>query len=110
MKVMLMMLVPLFDDNMAVKAYSIFSQKDNYFLNPMKLGTSRFDGAALVDRHHCVLCWALRCGVLDHQDQAVMTNETALLLRCEREGGILLWDYCGLSLPMKQKASAPGPA
>lgn len=46
---MLMMLVPLFDDNMAVKAYSIFSQKDNYFLNPMKLGTSRLDGAALVE-------------------------------------------------------------
>lgn len=46
---MLMMLVPLFDENMAVKAYSIFSQKDNYFLNPMKLGTSRLDGAALVE-------------------------------------------------------------
>ena len=46
---MLMMLVPLFDGNMAVKAYSIFSQKDNYFLNPMKLGTSRLDGAALVE-------------------------------------------------------------
>lgn len=44
-----MMLVPLFDDNMAVKAYSIFSQKDNYFLNPLKLGTSRLDGAALVE-------------------------------------------------------------
>lgn len=46
---MLMMLVPLFDENMAVKAYSIFSQKDNYFLNPMKLGTSRLDGSALVE-------------------------------------------------------------
>ena len=44
-----MMLVPLFDDNMAVKAYSIFSQKDNYFLNPMKLGTTRLDGAAMVE-------------------------------------------------------------
>ena len=46
---MLMTLIPLFDENMAVKAYSIFSQKDNYFLNPMKLGTSRFDGAAMVE-------------------------------------------------------------
>ena len=46
---MLMMLVPLFDDSMAVKAYSIFSQKDNYFLNPMKLGTSRLDGAGMIE-------------------------------------------------------------
>ena len=46
---MLLALVPLFDENMAVSAYSIFSQKDNYFLNPMKLGTGRFDGAAAVD-------------------------------------------------------------
>lgn len=46
---MLLALVPLFDENMAVKAYSIFSQKDNYFLNPMKLGTGQFDGAAAVD-------------------------------------------------------------
>lgn len=46
---MLLALVPLFDENMAVSAYSIFSQKDNYFLNPMKLGTGKFDGAAAVD-------------------------------------------------------------
>ncbi len=46
---MLMALIPLFDENMAVKAYSIFARKDNYFLNPMKLGTSRLDGAAIVD-------------------------------------------------------------
>ena len=46
---MLLALVPLFDENMAVSAYSIFAQKDNYFLNPMKLGTGRFDGAAAVE-------------------------------------------------------------
>ncbi len=46
---MLMALVPLFDENMAVKAYSIFSQKDNYFLNPMMLGTGQYDGAAAVE-------------------------------------------------------------
>ncbi len=48
-KVMLMVLVPLFDENMAVKAYSIFSQKDNYFLNPMLLGTGQNDGTAMVE-------------------------------------------------------------
>ncbi len=48
-KIMLMALIPLFDENMAVKAYSVFARRDNYFLNPMKLGTSKLDGAALVD-------------------------------------------------------------
>lgn len=48
-KIMLMALVPLFDENMAVKAYSIFSQKDNYFLNPMLLGTGQNDGTAMVE-------------------------------------------------------------
>lgn len=48
-KAMLMVLVPLFDENMAVKAYSIFSQKDNYFLNPVLLGTGQNDGTAMVE-------------------------------------------------------------
>lgn len=46
---MLMALVPLFDENMAVKAYSIFSQKDNYFLNPLMLGSGQYDGSAIVE-------------------------------------------------------------
>lgn len=46
---MFLTLIPLFDENMAVRAYSVFSQKDNLFLNPQKLGTGRNDGAALVE-------------------------------------------------------------
>lgn len=46
---MLLALIPLFDENMAVRAYSIFSQKDNSFLNPMMQGTGRFDGAMAVE-------------------------------------------------------------
>lgn len=46
---MLVVLVPLFDDNMAVKAYSIFAQKDNFLLNPLMLGTGRNDGATSID-------------------------------------------------------------
>jgi len=46
---MLMALVPLFDENMAVKAYSVFSQKDNFLLNPRMLGTAQYDGAARVE-------------------------------------------------------------
>ena len=48
-KRMLLALIPLFDENMAVKAYSVFSQKDNFFLDPMMLGTRRNDGAATVE-------------------------------------------------------------
>ncbi len=45
---MLMVLVPLFDENVAVKAYSIFSQKNNLLLNPILLGTGQFDGASRI--------------------------------------------------------------
>ncbi len=46
---MLIALVPLFDDNMAVSAYSIFTQRHNYLLNPAMLGTAQNDGAAQVE-------------------------------------------------------------
>lgn len=46
---MLVVLVPLFDNNMAVKAYSIFAQKNNFLLNPLMLGTGRNDGATNID-------------------------------------------------------------
>jgi EAL and modified HD-GYP domain-containing signal transduction protein len=46
---MFMALVPLFDENLAVKSYSIFSQKDNFFLDPMMLGTRQNDGAGRVE-------------------------------------------------------------
>lgn len=46
---MMLALIPLFDENMAVKAYSVFSQKDNFFLNPLMLGSGRYDGAAAVE-------------------------------------------------------------
>lgn len=39
------MLGPIFDENMAVRAYSIFSQKNNLLLNPILLGTGQLDGA-----------------------------------------------------------------
>jgi EAL and modified HD-GYP domain-containing signal transduction protein len=45
---MLVVLVPLFDENMAVSAYSIFTQKNNFLLNPFMLGTGQNDGATRV--------------------------------------------------------------
>ena len=47
-KLMLLALIPLFDENMAVRAYSVFSQKNNFLLNPLLLGTGQFDGASRV--------------------------------------------------------------
>jgi EAL and modified HD-GYP domain-containing signal transduction protein len=45
---MLLSLIPLFDEKMAVRAYSIFSQKDNNLLNPLLQGTAVNDGASSV--------------------------------------------------------------
>ncbi len=42
---MLITLIPMFDRNMQVKAYSVFSQKANQFLNPLTMMTSQNDGA-----------------------------------------------------------------
>ena len=46
---MLVSLVPLFDKNLAVKAYSIFTQKDNYLMNPILLGTRKHDGSPRIE-------------------------------------------------------------
>ena len=43
-----MVLVPLFDENMTVKAYSVFSQKNNLLLNPILLGTGSLDGSGRI--------------------------------------------------------------
>lgn len=45
---MLATLVPLFDENMTVKAYSLFTQKKNFLLNPSLLGTGANDGAGQI--------------------------------------------------------------
>lgn len=45
---MLATLIPFFDKDMKVCAYSLFSQKDNYLLNPTLQGSSKHDGAATV--------------------------------------------------------------
>lgn len=45
---MLITMIPLFDENMAVSAYSLFVQKKNFLLNPSLLGTGSNDGAATI--------------------------------------------------------------
>lgn len=46
---MLVSIIPLFDEDIAVRAYSLFVQKKNYFLNPNLLGGAQFDGAGHVN-------------------------------------------------------------
>lgn len=46
---MLATLIPLFDENMSVKAYSLFSQKNNYFLQPNYTSTGLLDGAGRIN-------------------------------------------------------------
>jgi EAL and modified HD-GYP domain-containing signal transduction protein len=45
---MLVTLLPFFDKNMNVNAYSLFSQKQNFLLNPSMLGTGQNDGATQI--------------------------------------------------------------
>ena len=66
---MLLTLVPLFDENMAVCAYSFFTQRENFLLNPLLLGTAQFDGASQItglrtDQQYLDFCGysgAVRC-------------------------------------------------
>jgi len=46
---MLATLIPLFDDKLTVKAYSLFSQKANMLLNPSLRGTGMYDGVGTID-------------------------------------------------------------
>lgn len=45
---MLATLIPLFDENVNVTAYSLFTLKDNYLLNPLSIGTGENDGAGSI--------------------------------------------------------------
>ncbi|MCQ2517579.1 MAG: HDOD domain-containing protein [Lachnospiraceae bacterium] len=46
---MLATLIPLFDEKMAVRAYSLFSQKDNFLLDPRYFSTGINDGVGRIN-------------------------------------------------------------
>lgn len=46
---MMLTLIPFFDRNMSVSAYSLFTRKNNFLMNPSLLSSRQFDGAAYVD-------------------------------------------------------------
>lgn len=62
---MLVTLIPLFDENMAISAYSLFTQKSNFFLNPSLLGTGQLDGAGRIEGLEVIQSMGLEtlCGV-----------------------------------------------
>ena len=45
---MLATLIPIFDDKMTVRAYSVFAQKDNLLLTPRMAAGGQFDGATSI--------------------------------------------------------------
>ena len=42
-------LLPLFDEKMAVKAFSLFAQRENFLLNPFLLGTGANSGVGQIN-------------------------------------------------------------
>ena len=46
---MLATLIPLFDENMSVSAYSLFSQRENFLKDPRYFVTAQLDGAGTID-------------------------------------------------------------
>ena len=46
---MLVTLIPLFDENIKVSAYSLYTQKANFLLHPNLLGSGSNDGAAQIE-------------------------------------------------------------
>ena len=46
---MLVTLIPLFDENMAIKAYSLFTQRKNFLLTPTYLGIVMYHFSARLD-------------------------------------------------------------
>lgn len=46
---MLATLIPMFDEEMAVKSYSIFAQRENYLMDPIKQSSAKLDSAMRIE-------------------------------------------------------------
>ncbi len=71
---MLVTLIPLFDENMNIGAYSLFVQKKNYFLNPSFLGSGQFDGAARVEGLEVIQNMGIESLSSDHEVFVTVSN------------------------------------
>lgn len=81
---MLATLIPLFDENMAVKAFSLFAQKDNYLLNPSLQGTARNDGAGRIAGLEVIEKTGIET-LSDDADIFVSLNEISLFVDIEEQ-------------------------
>lgn len=81
---MLVSLVPLFDENMAVKAYSLFSQKENFLMNPMLLGTGQNDGASRISGLEVIESMGMET-ISQNQEIFVPINNIAIFSDVEHE-------------------------
>ncbi|MCR5830683.1 MAG: HDOD domain-containing protein [Lachnospiraceae bacterium] len=101
---MLATLIPLFDGNTAVCAYSLFAQKENYLRNPSMLGTGSLDGAGAILGLEVVE--SLGAGTLaDNQEVFVELSKISIFSPIEEncsmphEKVVLLFDH---SIPADQ--------
>ena len=102
---MLVTLIPLFDDNMAIRAYSLFTQKSNFFLNPSMLGTGQLDGAGRIEGLEVIQSMGLEtlCGVNNvFVSVSNMSLFSDFALQCDedKEHLILLLDHAVKPEPM----------
>ncbi|MCQ2493485.1 MAG: HDOD domain-containing protein [Lachnospiraceae bacterium] len=102
---MLLALIPLFDENINVKAYSVFAQRENQFLNPFSYATGMYDGSTYVEGLEAVMTTGL--GTLsDDKPVFVPVSNVAIFSELEsvcteyRDRIILLIDRTIPPIPM----------
>ena len=102
---MLVTLIPLFDENMAIRAYSLFTQKSNFFLNPNLLGTGQLDGAGRIEGLEVIQSMGLEtlCGVSNvFVSVSNMSLFSDFAFQCDEEKDrlVLLLDHAVKPEPM----------
>lgn len=81
---MLATLIPLFDENMAVKAFSLFAQKENFLLRPTLLGTGNYDGVGQIDGLEVIENTGIET-LADNTDVFVPVNNISLFADIEEQ-------------------------
>lgn len=81
---MLVTLVPLFDETLAVKAYSLFSQKKNMLLNPSLWGTGANDGAGTINGIEIIESMGIDT-ISSDRDVFVSVNNISIFTDIEKE-------------------------
>lgn len=77
---MLVTLIPLFDENIKVSAYSLYTQKANFLLHPNLLGSGSNDGAAQIEGFELILNMGLET-LSPAKEIFVPVNEISIFFR-----------------------------